>query len=280
MIRILIIIATLSLCTKTLVADSFNVDSLIQKAEINYFDLQDFNKALALYKSIESNIEEQHAVYPYVVEKVASSMYFIQQKAMEAGKRDESIYWAQQFLDYLIHHEKKLQNTILVHKYYMLRNLVVDHFALGDVDAAKDYQDILYQGHKNNELPSGLKKHYNFEQFEWKGNRIVAYEAYKTPESVPADESFVKHMYYVYSSDKKAADQEPSYTLETSKIVKQAATGSNAVYVLSMHVQGADRSQATPLWTHTFAKDVDYSELREAVLAVVDENSSSRRDRR
>lgn len=280
MVRSLLTLAVLSIAWTPLVADNINVDSLIQKAEVNYFDLQDFNRALLIYQQIEESIRPDHKAYEYVIDKVASSLYFIQKAAAQSGNKQKAIDSAEEFVAYIEKRESQLHDKITLHKYYMLRNLVVAYFEQNKLERAEECQTKLYQGYLQGKLPNGLQQSYNFDRFESKGMVIMAFESFETPESAGQNKPFVKHSYKVYPEGRILPSDEPLFTLETSRILNSQENGLDRTYVLSKHVTGTDRATDTPYWRYTFSEDVEYSELRDAVLAVISKDEKGKRKRR
>ncbi len=124
------------------------------------------------------------------------------------------------------------------------------------------WKNRLYEAHKENNLPEMLAESFCFEQFEWNGKNVMGFEYYAEPNG---GSLCIKHSYYVI--DYKG-DIEIEIMSETSASIR--SFNSNTYYILAKKENGNLYSY----WQCAFDEDVQYSELKECVLKILNNEIS------
>lgn len=118
-------------------------------------------------------------------------------------------------------------------------------------------RDELYLEFKQNKIPKESNNQFCFEQFDWKGNKIFAYENFKTPEE-STEPLFNKHQYFIYDKNGNylyEINSESSFAVRLNKSIK---------YVLALK----SKKGYETFWKFGF-KDTDYKMLKENVLKIL-----------
>lgn len=83
--------------------------------------------------------------------------------------------------------------------YHSYAKLIQVYYHRKEFDKAKPYKDKLYEAHKKGLLKNNLKDMFCFDQFEWNGKLIQAYERYEEG----SNDIYNKHVFYVQNQDNK-----------------------------------------------------------------------------
>lgn len=118
-------------------------------------------------------------------------------------------------------------------------------------------RDELYLEFKENKIPKESNNQFCFEQFDWKDNKVFAYENFKNPEDSKKG-LFNKHQYFIYDKNGNylyEINSESSFAVRLNKSIK---------YVLALK---SKRGYQT-FWKFGF-KEIDYKTLKENVLKIL-----------
>lgn len=141
--------------------------------------------------------------------------------------------------------------------FHCMAKLIQTYFSLDQVEKAKPYRLKLYDAHKKKKLPDAMKDMFCFDQFIWKGKRIMVFENFDEPDKF----MFVKHHFYILN-DK--GDIEYRIDSESSLAIRMATK--DAKYVLCLV---KNQSHFT-YWQYVFNDDYDYKELKKAVIDILE----------
>jgi tetratricopeptide (TPR) repeat protein len=227
------------------------INQLFQKADSSYFDYQDYKSAIDLYNKILNKLNPSDKDYNYVVDKIAKSLFYVEQQVREENDFLKSIEYSKEFITIIEKEEKYIDKEIVTKKYWMYKNIVMDYFALGKKDEAKPYQDKLYQAYNNKELPEGINQYYCFEKFVHNNLNVWGYEWFAKLGDKETEGSFSKHVYYIYSRDSIDNDKDLLFTLHTVKIHK--LKGDEPDFVLTKRTYNNNQEQSESIWNCTFA---------------------------
>ena len=239
-----------------------STDELFQKADSAYFDYKDYPTALKYYREIKDHLKPSDKDYAYIVDKIARSLFFLQQ--LNKGDNVKSIEYSHQFIDLANKEGSYITPEVLDKKYFMYKNLIVGYFGLGQMAKAKPFQDTLYKAYKNKQLPDGIDHFYCFEMFVYNNQNVWGYEAFPQLGDKDAQGSFSKHIYYIYSRDNDGNDKDELFTLETVKVHK--LNGSEPDFVLTRRTRKNGQEISETIWTYTFNNPVDYKELHNVIV--------------
>lgn len=143
--------------------------------------------------------------------------------------------------------------------YHAIAKLIQVYYSLSEVEKATAYEERLYAAHKANKLPSEMKEMFCFDQFIWHGKRVMAFENFDIKEEDPLS---VKHHFYVMD-DKGEID----YRVDSETSLGLRMNSPKTKYVLCLV---KDKSHFT-YWQYVFTDDYKYTELKAAVLDILDE---------
>lgn len=240
------------------------LDQLFQNADVSYFDKKDYQTALELYKGIKAQLKSTDKDYPYTVNKIATSLFNLEQEADKKDDFSKSLEFSNEFIDLIDVEAKYIEPKLAAKKYWMYKNIIVAYFGLDQRDKAKSYQDKLYDAYKNKQLPEGINEYYNFEKFVYNNQNVWGYEWFAALGDKETKGSFSKQIYYVYSRDDKGNNKDQLFTLETAKVKKLKNTEPD--FVLTKRFYSATDKLSESIWSSTFNNPVDYIKLHNAVV--------------
>ena len=113
-----------------------------------------------------------------------------------------------------------------------------------------------------------MNKEFCFDQFDWKDKTIMVFEQFEEPEG----RLYYKHIFYVVDEEGKI-----SQTVQTEWSIAMEMNDNGMKYVLGRDFYPPDdgpRIAHYSYFQYLFKEDFDYSELKKAVLAVLNEEDS------
>jgi tetratricopeptide (TPR) repeat protein len=140
--------------------------------------------------------------------------------------------------------------------YHAVAKLIQAYYSMHDYEKAKTTKKTLYSAHKAASLPDDMKEKFCFDQFHWNGKRIMAFENYDEPDVY----SYVKHLFYVVSDS-----GEVEYRIQSESDAMLHKEHPDKLYVLCLVKDGS----YSTYWNFTFNDDVSYTDLKNAVLAIL-----------
>lgn len=145
--------------------------------------------------------------------------------------------------------------------YHGIAKLIQGYYATRQYDKAKPYKKMLYDAHKKDSLPDEMKDMFCFDQFMWKGKRVMAFEHYDEPDTVY---SYIKHTFYVLNDSDKIL-----FRVQSESDAMLHKDQPDKKYVLCL----VDGSGYHTFWNFLFNDDVPYPDLKNAVLNILNGNS-------
>lgn len=106
--------------------------------------------------------------------------------------------------------------------YQSYAKLIQVYYSKKEYEKAKPLKEKLYIAYENGELKGNLKNMFCFDQFEWKGKTILAFEKFAVKEG----ELYYKHIFYIPI---EAGKTEFTIQTENSPISEELGTGKYAV---------------------------------------------------
>lgn len=140
--------------------------------------------------------------------------------------------------------------------YQSYAKLIQIYYGKKEYEMAKPIKEKLYQVYKEGKLEDNLKSMFCFDQFEWNGKLILAYERFAVKEG----ELYYKHIFYI-PNDKG----ETEFTIQTENSPISVELG-GPKYVLGM-----DKGGIHSTFNYGFEEDLNYDDLKKAVILVLDE---------
>lgn len=153
-------------------------------------------------------------------------------------------------------------------EYSFYPELIQSYFKMEDYSSARPYQDFLYRAYRAKRLPQHLSHIYVYDTFVVDSFFVRCSEAYPELGSAEAQGSFSKTFAYVVNQEGQL-----QYVLETVKIhqIKE----SPKKYLLNKRFYDGQWKllNSKSYWQYTFADPIDYSELKKAIVEVVQLNA-------
>jgi hypothetical protein len=143
--------------------------------------------------------------------------------------------------------------------FHAMAKLIQLYYSFSEFDKTLSYKKKLYAAHKANKLPEEMKDMFCFDQFIWKGKRVMAFENFDEPDNF----MFVKHHFYVIDDNGNTM-----YQIDSESSVAIRTNGPKSKYVLCLAKDGAHYTY----WQYVFNDDYQYLELKTAVLDILNGN--------
>lgn len=140
--------------------------------------------------------------------------------------------------------------------YNSYAKLIQVYYGKKEYDKAKPLKEKLYQIYEQGKLTDNLKSMFCFDQFDWNGKLIFAYERFAVKEGA----LYYKHVFYI-TNDKG----ETEFTIQTENSPISVELG-GPKYVLGMDKDGAHST-----FNYGFEENLNYDDLKNTVILVLDE---------
>lgn len=234
-----------------------------------YLDLKETDKALTAYeKAIENEtvLERPYAILGMLYmakgneKKALESYYTAKDKVDKEGSVYIRILYNIGLIELL---DKKYEKAELAYKelleiapsdYESYSKLIQICYGKKEYEKAIPYKEKLYEAYEKGELTEHMKEMFCFDQFKWKDKNIQVYERFASPEG----QLYYKHLFYVVNKEGKI-----ELRIQTENSTMSVAMG-GPKYLL-----GRDEEGTHSTFGVGFNEDLDYEELKKAVLGVL-----------
>ena len=258
---ILVVFATLNL---------YGQESLInkyQKAD-SLFQIDKNVAAFNLFKQLEKEVSKEDSLYDYVLWKFTTASFILEEKHRMAEEWELALEYGNEALSLIDKGIPRFNKDFAARKYWMIKNVIVSNFGLGNFVEVKKLRDKLYDAYNKEELPRGIDEYYNFEFFKWNNLNIWGYEWFA---DIPKDRlstSFTKIIYYVYSTNPDGTDKEQLFRLHVLMFHK-IDESVEFDYVLTRIVSSGDNETSSTLYDYTYKDPVDFEKLKTDIREVL-----------
>ena len=263
-ITILLLIVTNSLLAQTGVLAKYKIaDSLLLADNIP--------EAYKILKAIEPQCDTKDTLYNYILWYYTGTATQLEKKFRDNEKFDSSLVYGLEALQLIQKGISYFDEKFAAREYWMIKNIIVSYFGLGQLENAWKYKDILYTAWKEKKLPEGIDQYFNFTFFKWDNKNIWGYEWF---EELPEDrfsKSFSKVVYYVYSTNPDGTDKDQLYRLHVLMFHKIDASV-KFDYVLTKRLETAKNEVSGTLYSYTYEKNIDYKKLQADIREVLKGN--------
>ena len=199
------------LLTLSLVASSQgNLREKYLKAD-SLLEANNIYEAYKIYKEIQPQFEKSDTLYNYVVWYYIGTASHLQKESMMNEDYTNSLEYGLEALELIRDNQEYFEPEFAEREAWMIKNIIVSYFGLGQLEMAKKYKDLLYQGYKEKSLPKGIDVYFNFDFFRLSDKNIWGYECYPDLPDDRFSTSFTKIVYYVYSSNADGRDNKQLY---------------------------------------------------------------------
>tara|TARA_R110001592_G_C13174751_1_gene750192 strand:- start:3732 stop:4397 length:666 start_codon:yes stop_codon:yes gene_type:complete len=152
---------------------------------------------------------------------------------------------------------------------FMVKNIVVSYFGIGDYVKGQEYKDLLYKAYEHKTLPEGLDEFFNFDFFTLDDKNVWGYEWYAELPKDRFSSSFTKAIYYVYSRNPDGSDKDQLYRLH---VLMFHGDNENFDYVMDKRLETATNEVSGTLYSYTYKEDIDYKKLHNDVIEIIKGN--------
>jgi hypothetical protein len=237
----------------------------------SFLQINDFKKAYLIFKEIEPKCDRNDTLYTYILWYYTNSATQVEKGFRENQQFDSSLHYGLEALKLIEKGKAFFDGKFASREYFMIKNIVVSYFGLGQLDNAKKYKALLYAAYKQKALPEGIDEYFNFTFFKWKDKNIWGYEWF---EELPEDrfsKSFSKVIYYVYSTKADGSDKDQLYRLHVL-MFHNIDPSVKIDYVLTKRLETARNEVSGTLYDYTYTKDIDYAKLQADIKEVLKGN--------
>ncbi|MCB0633428.1 MAG: hypothetical protein KDD15_27015, partial [Lewinella sp.] len=196
------------------------IDTLFAVAD-HHFQNKNYDRAQELYGNLKSVLDKGTNDYNYAADQIAMIRFFDRDALRQQGKYRESINYLMDFIRYIEEEREFIRPLWYDEKrYFLIKTIIQNYFALGELEKARIYQDMLYAAYRAKLLPEGIDEYYSFEMFRWQDKNVWGYEWYPELGDPEAEGSFSKIIYFVYSTDEAGQDKDQLFRLHVLKVHK------------------------------------------------------------
>ncbi|MFH0893750.1 MAG: hypothetical protein V2A54_04880 [Bacteroidota bacterium] len=243
----------------------------------NRLQTDNFTEAYKIFKEIETQCDTRDTLYNYILWYCVKTTSQLEWENRLNEKFDVSLKYGLEALKYIEKENSTFDDKANAKKFWMHKNLVVSYFCLKQLDSARKHQDILYKANKENKLPDGLDKYYNFDYFKWEGKNIWGYEWYEELPDDRLSKSFSKIVYYIYSANPDGSDKDQLYRLHVLMFHKYDESV-KFDYVLTKIITKGESENSRTLYKYTYNKEIDYVKLHSDIIEVLKKESEAKKE--
>lgn len=236
-------------------------DSLIQSNQIDSGYLK--------LKELETKIPDSDTLYDYTLWYLTGIVTHLESISRSSEDFQSSLDYGLEALELIRKGMKRFDSEFAKREPFMIKNVVVSYFGLGDYAKGQEYMDLLYKAYKDKKLPEGLDEYFNFDFFTLDNKNIWGYEWFAELPKDRFSSSFTKVVYYVYSTNPDGSDKDQLYRLH---VLMFHGDNENFDYVMTKQLETAKDEIAGTLYAYTYKEDIDYKKLHNDVIQIINGN--------
>jgi len=238
-----------------------------QKAE-SLLQANKIDTAFVKFNELEKSLAKNDTLYEYALWYKVATATHLQEVCRYQEKFEKSLKYAKEALDGIEKGIEIFDEDFAKRKYFMVKNIIVANFGLGNFEEGKKWKKILYKAKEQQQLPDGIDQHFNFDFFKFEDKNIWGYEWYAELPKDRFSSSFTKAVYYVYSTNSDGSDKDQLYRLHV--LMFHNIDPSNKIdYVLTKQLETAKNETAGTLYAYTYKEDIDFEKLQNDVKEVL-----------
>jgi len=233
-------------------------DSLINNDQIDL--------GYMILKELETKIPESDTLYDYNLWYLIGVVTHLEANNRFNEDFQSSLKYGLEAVELIKKGKKRFDKEFAEREYFMIKNIIVSYFGLGDFEKGQEYKEMLYKAYKKKTLPEGMNEYFNFDFFRIDNKNIWGYEWF---EKLPKDRfssSFTKVVYYVYSTNPDGSDKEQLYRLH---VLMFHGNMKNFDYVMDKRVETATNEVGGTMYSYTYKEEIDYKKLHNDVIQIV-----------
>lgn len=238
-----------------------------QKAE----DLLKANEILSAYKifkELNSQVSKTDTLYNYVTWYYEATTSHLESENRLKEKYQTSLKYGLEALNIIQSNKEYFNQSFAEKEPWMVKNIIVSYFGLGQIDDAKKYKDILYQSYKDESLPKGIDSYFNFDFFKFNDKNVWGYEWYPELPDDRFSSSFTKVVYYVYNTNEDGTDNEQLYRFHVL-MYHQENKDTKFDYLLERQIETDEATISGSYYQYVYKKDIDYKKLKSDIIEIL-----------
>jgi hypothetical protein len=239
----------------------YYADSLIQNNQINSGYLK--------LKELETKIPESDTLYDYNLLYLTAIVSYLESESRANEDFKSSLDYGLEALELIKKGVKRFDSEFADKEYFMIKNIVVSYFGLGNYKKGQEFKGLLYKAYRKNNLPDGLNEYFNFDFFKLDDKNIWGYEWFAELPKDRFSSSFTKVVYYVYSTNPDGSDEDQLYRLH---VLMFHGNIRHFDYVMDKRLDTATDEISGTLYSFTYKKNIDYEKLHNDVIQIVEGN--------
>jgi len=227
-------------------------------------------EAYTIFKEIKPLVAKTDTLYNYIVWYYISTATQLENRSRMKEDFSSSLKYGLEALALIRENKENFDSKFAAREPWMIKNVGVSYFGLGQLDEAKKYTELLYQGYREKTLPKGIDGYFNYDFFTLDSMNVWGYEWYHELPEDRFSTSFTKIVYYVYSRNADGSDKDQLYRLHVlmfHKIDEKAPD-----YVLTKIYDTEKEEIAGTYFKYMYYKDIDYRKLKEDIKTVIKTN--------
>lgn len=252
----------------TKAVSQINSLSEFQKAEI-LLRTNNIDSAYFKFKHLEKNLPKTDTLYSYALYYYTVTITELEKENRLKEKFDKSLSYGLEAYETIEKGIQYFDSDYKKRKYFIMKNIIVSYFGLGNFSEGKKWKEKLYLAKANNELPEGLIDSFNFDYFTHENKNIWGYEWFAELPKDRFGSSFSKVVYYVYSTDENGNDKDQLYRLQ---VLMFHASNSSFDYVLTKRLETAKNETSGTLYKYTYNENIDFGQLQLDVKEILKGN--------
>ncbi|MGC4101198.1 hypothetical protein [Ferruginibacter sp.] len=231
-----------------------------------------FSNAYKILKEIEPQCDLSDTIYNYILWDYVNATTQVEKIFRDKEIFDSSLAYGLEALKLIEKGKPVFDEKFGEREYWMVKNIIVSYYGLGQIDKAQKYKDILYTAYKEKKLPqSTIGKYFNFSFFKWDGKNVWGYEWYADLPQNRNESSFSKVVYYVYSTNADGTDKEQLFRLHVLMFHK-IDPSIKFDYVLTKRLETAKNEVSGTLYAYTYNENIDFKKLQNDIKEVLKGN--------
>ncbi len=246
---------------QTEISTKYNrADSLLQAD--NYLE------AYKILEEIEPKCDKNDTLYNYILWYYIVATAELERQNRMVEQFETSLKYGLEALELIQKGESRFNEKFASREYWMIKNIIVSYFGLGQFDKAKKYRDILYKAYEEKKLPEGIDGCFNFDYFKLNDKNIWGYEWYPELPEDRFSSSFTKIVYYVYSTNADGTDKDQLYRFHVL-MFHQDSTDAIFDYLLEKQMETNEATISGSYYQYTYNADIDYKKLKEDIKEII-----------
>ncbi len=235
----------------------------------SYFSLDNLEEALVNYETatkLENPTDRPYIMIPQIYarknlkEKALKSFYTAREKISKETNSYGTVLYNIGLYELLV---KNYEKAELVFKEMIILNpndfqtytkLIQIYYGKKEYEKAIPYRQKLYKAHKNQKLKDHLEDMFCFDQFDWNGRLVQAFERYEEGTS----KLYYKHIFYVYKNDTL------EYKLQTENSPVSIELGG------PKYIIGMDKDRAHRNFGIGIDENFEYEDLKKTIIYILE----------